>query len=1151
MPERPAICDQDVRRRVTHDLSTTYLVEAGAGTGKTSVLVERYVAGVLDDERGAGDVRRVAAITFTEKAAGELRQRIRERFEQLAAAPGQALETQVVARALDQLDEAPITTIHSFAARLLREFPVQAGVDPAFEQLDGLASELDLARLWDAWVADLAGEGEAPSALRDCFARLLRLGVRLAAVRELAVGAAFAERYDLGPVEPPDAAPDLHAQLETLRGPCARVREHCTSCCTDESDAGFCSSMQLVEACEALLASPPEHLDLLAAALYGLPLKTGKTGPGGAKGNWVDGGKQELLQLYLPLRQAVEALRDQYAGYVTGLVLSAADAFARRAGELQLGLGRLDFTDLLGRLRDLLAGDLRARGALQRRFDYILVDEFQDTDPLQAEIALYLCEDSPRARHWSDVELRPGKLFVVGDPKQSIYRFRRADITLYDEVKALLRAQPEGSAAVVAISQNFRTTPPLVEWVNGVFADAFARDEEEGRQPGYQSVTAYRAPVDGPRVAALVGPEYDTAAGQTEAARRDEARAIAALLQRLHDGEQGRWRVCDRSGRDWPSETQRPVEWRDVAILVRATTHLDTYEHALREAGVPYRVEGGKTYFARREVADLLLCLRAVDDPSDGPAVYGALHSSVFGFSDDDLFLFWSDGGRFDPFATDGRQAGRPEVREALGVLRELHLIRGAVEPHELVSELVRRARAAEFLAATGPGAPQAIANLDKLVERARAFCEAGGGGLSAFLAWARDAGDAAGEQESPGADDDDAVRVLTIHKAKGLEFPVVVLAGGGLTSVRSGGEVRVDRRARRMAIKVKAELPGLGTQDLKPAAYVTLDEREKLMARSEDLRLLYVALTRARDLLVVSCFGRLTTAKNGQASVLLGPLHAALPAPASASTDRADGPLLCLAPAEPRQPNASTAPDIGALIAERRGWAADRAALLRDRSRAAPATSPSGLERVDDDVRAGGAGAPPGRARALALGSAVHAVMERCDLHDEASVTSLATSVAAELGWPDLAARCAELAGACWRSPAVREAASAARTFRELPIGFTLDGVLVTGSVDLLFETADGAWVVVDYKTDRGAAPTVLRERYEPQGAAYALAVEAATGGSVREVVFVAADAGCEVRVPVDDGLRGAARDAVARAAREGRALAPDELGDSAEPGP
>ena len=244
--------------------------------------------------------------------------------------------------------------------------------------------------------------------------------------------------------------------------------------------------------------------------------------------------------------------------------------------------------------------------------------------------------------------LRPGKLFIVGDPKQSIYRFRRADITLYDEVKELLGRQPAGTAALQAISQNFRTTPSLVAWVNEVSPTMFA-DAQQGQQPGYLPVQAYRAPWPGARVAALAGPAYGAEAGQAEAARRDEARAVAALLQGLHD-EAG-WQVCDREAPAWPAETARAVRWGDVAVLVRATTHLDTYEQALREAGVPYRVEGGKTYFARREVADALLCLRAADDPADGPALYGALHSSLFGFSDDELFLFWAAGGRLDLFA--------------------------------------------------------------------------------------------------------------------------------------------------------------------------------------------------------------------------------------------------------------------------------------------------------------------------------------------------------------------------------------------------------------------------------------------------------------------------------------------------------------------
>ncbi len=153
MPAERPVCDQDVRRRVTDDLGTTFLLEAGAGTGKTRVLVDRYVNCVLDPARGTGDVRTVAAITFTEKAAGELRQRIREEFERLAEqAAGDAARAAVIQAALDALDDAPISTIHGFAGRLLREFPVEARVDPAFEQLDALGSDLERGRLWEEWL---------------------------------------------------------------------------------------------------------------------------------------------------------------------------------------------------------------------------------------------------------------------------------------------------------------------------------------------------------------------------------------------------------------------------------------------------------------------------------------------------------------------------------------------------------------------------------------------------------------------------------------------------------------------------------------------------------------------------------------------------------------------------------------------------------------------------------------------------------------------------------------------------------------------------------------------------------------------------------------------------------------------------------------
>ena len=1193
--ERPPL-DKAVRDRVTRELGTTFLLEASAGTGKTHVLVERYVSCVLDPEAGSRDVRRVAAITFTEKAAGELRQRVRERFEQLAGeASPEAPRAALLQQALEALDDAPIHTIHGFAARLLREFPVEAGVDPAFEQLDALAGELEAGRLWETWLAELAGGESGGDEARGRLARLLRAGVRLDTVRDLALGSSgvFGERYDLEPVAAAPPEPDLAAGLSALATPVELLREFCATACSDPGDKGCSGALDLVERCERLMSEPSSAPDELAARLLRLPVKSSAGALGGRQGNWHGGaeGKAELWRRYSALGQAIAALRDSYATFVTGLAVAVADAFSRWAGATQLALGRLDFTDLLGCLRDLLAGDLAARAALQQRFDYVLVDEFQDTDPLQAEIVFYLCEREPVAADWRDVVLEPGKLFVVGDPKQSIYRFRRADIALYDEVKELVQSQPEGAGVVEVIRQNFRTTPALVEWANRVFEDVFGDDAEPGRQPHYVAVEPYRPPAAGPRVAVLLGREYAGrgAGGGAEQARRDEARAVAALLVAMHDGDADSWRVQDRDresredgrertresredgsertrdsredgnertrdSREDGSERTRAPRWSDVALLFRATTGLETYEQALREAGVPYRVEGGKTYFTRREVADALLCLRAADDPGDGPALYGALHSSLFGFSDDELFLFWAAGGVFDVFAA-RQPEGHDAIVTAMATLRELHRRSRECEPHELIAELVRRTRAAEFLAATGLDGGQAIANLEKLAEQARAFASAGGGGIGAFLPWAAEAGDSGGEQESQVDDEADVVHLSTIHKAKGLEYPVVVLVGGARAGGGGGRETVkpiVDRAGRRLAVKFKAELPGGAACDLEPAAYTLLNEREKEMAASELHRLLYVAATRARDRLVVSCFGKLTN-QSGEAAagVLLGGLAGSLPAAgAQPPADETEaGGLIVLPPGEAaRRDGRDVSLDATELLAARDAWCAERAALLERARRPAPATSPSGLEHVDDEVRSGGPGAPPGRTRALALGAAVHRVMELCDLADDSTLASLAAAVAADLGQPDLAERAAELSRACWQAAPVRAAAASPEVHRELSVGALLEGVVVGGAVDLLYRDG-GEWVVVDYKTDRAADAATLLERYAPQGAAYAAAVEAATGGVVREVVFVAAAAGgLPVSVPVDDALRARVAGEVSAALREGRAIRADGLGGAAE---
>ena len=817
MPER-VVCDQDVRDRVTGDLGTTFLLEAGAGTGKTSVLVDRYVQLRARRRAGTGDVRTVAAITFTEKAAGELRQRVREEFEARGRrGRGTAPRRPPIERALDgarrRADQHHPRLRRRACCASSRSRP--ASTPPS-------SSSTRSAPRSSAPVSGRSGSpswppatvrttrprrgtgGACASGSRACFAPACRLDD----VRELAIGpGVFGERYDLDrsgrrPTSP-TWPPAWRARGRRWRA-CARsARRRAATGATRASPPPWSSSRP----CERSSPAPPADLDQLAAALCACRpsdhvrarRRQGQLGRGARRQGRAAGGATR------PRSPVVATCATPTPS--TSPVSPWPSPTRSRAGpgEAQLGLGRLDFTDLLGRLRDLLSARPGARRALQRRFRYLLVDEFQDTDPLQAEIVFFLCEREPQAADWRDVVLEPGKLFVVGDPKQSIYRFRRADIALYDEVKELVAEQPGGTGVVTAIRQNFRTTPAVVAWVNNVFAGVFderQRARAASRATSGSSRTA--RPADGPRVAVLLGPRVRRPqAGETDAARRDEARAVAALLAAC-TGDAERWLVHERRrGEATESRRARRAGATSPSSSAPPPGSRRSSRRCARPACRTASTAARPTSSGARSTTRCSACAPSTTR-SDGPAVYGALHSSLFGFSDDDLVLFWAAGGRFDLFAARAAAGARGGRRRRSACCASCTSAAARAQPHELVGRAAAPCHAREMLAATGAGAPQAIANLDKLVERARAFAGAGGGGLGAFLAWAAEAGDAAGEQESQVDDNGDVVHLLTIHKAKGLEYPDRRArrrrSGGG------GGGARADRRPRRAPPGVKLQ---------------------------------------------------------------------------------------------------------------------------------------------------------------------------------------------------------------------------------------------------------------------------------------------------------------------------------------------------------
>ena len=1148
MSRTPA--DLAARQRIVGDLDRTLFVEAGAGSGKTSSLVGRFVALVLS----GADVASIAAITFTEAAAAELRARIREALEDVVA--GREVRGLVVAAdgpararaALEDLDRATVSTLHAFAQRLLMSAPIEAGLPPRVEVHDEISSALRTDERWGRFVQDLLDDETLEITLRAALS--LDIGLDHLA----AVAAAFNQNWDL--LVDIDLEPDralvvdeaaVAVSIEPLLD-AARQIEHLADSCIDRDD----------KLCRWILDVMPLELAPLQAASadpYTL-LQAARTPPKivrhGRAPNWPDGGKPRVFALW---DDAVAEVQDRLAA-ITDLVLrrlsvevvdhTLREARARRRD------GRLEFHDLLVLARQVLRDDASVRRRMHDRYQHLLIDEFQDTDPIQVELAVRIAADPDHdtSLPWDEVDVAPGRLFFVGDPKQSIYRFRRADIDLF------VRTSDRHPDGATRLDTNFRTVRPIVEFCNQLFGQlithqrASTDDDESGpvAQPDYADLNAWRDPLPadpGPAVVLLGAGEKETTA---DSLRRTEATDIVATLVRAR--EEG-WLVHPED-----EDAPRPCRWGDMAVLLPSRTSLPHLRQALGDADVPHRLETGSLVYATTEVRDLLAICRAIDDPGDEVAVLGALRSPAYGCGDDDL-LRWHQADR--PWSYLGpAHAAAPEPAEDLAVdggpvaaaFADL-LARHRSRPFRSVPELVEavvRERGLKEISLVGGRHRDSWRLYRVVIEHARQFADVDPGGLREFLRWAELQSDdklRATVPVLPEADVD-AVRILTVHGAKGLEFGITAVSGlsGQFPNSTRGAVVRF-RPEGGFDVRMK--------KGLETAQFDSRRTVEDVMDEHEGIRLLYVALTRARDHLVVSLHHKPGSTIRCHAQRIAGAVDGGLLVDPTA-VERDLGRSSC--PDEPGgEPDRRLVPVpvVGgsvtpeALERWERGhgsWTDARQRLLASAA-GGGAISATALSRLlagaasPDDApgeRPEPTTEPWRRGRAgTAVGSAVHAVLQHADLADAsaADVASLAAWQARVEGVPGATPEIEAKARTALASPLVRRAVGSRRWWREVHVGaplaevagaLPLGGVdLFEGFVDLLFEDDDGL-VVVDYKTDAVADTHALStavDRYAPQGAAYAVAVEAVTGRPVAEVHFLFLRASEAVDVVVDDLAR------------------------------
>jgi ATP-dependent helicase/nuclease subunit A len=1071
---RPPVADQAERDRLVTELDRTLFVEAGAGTGKTAAVVSSIVARV----RAGLRMERLVAITFTVAAAGELRVRIREALEEAAASAATGEERVRLADAASQVGRARIETIHAFCSALLRMHPLEAGLPPDFETLVELAADLDVGERFRRWFDSLTPGQSGGEAVRRGLllglrpGRLLELFQRLTDNWDLVEAAHWSAQWA-------PALAEARAVGEDLQG-CIDLLPYCHAPDEDELyrrvDSLRVVAGRLGEAGDedAALAALVELERAPAVGRSGNQRNWGPVGGANActtiKGRMGEVGEQVAQVLGAARAAALTAI----AGELRGLVLSHAEERRRR--------GVVTYHDLLVRARNLVRDHPDVAAALRERFDLIAVDEFQDTDPLQAELALRLCADEDRADvEWRALQLTPGRLCLVGDPKQSIYRFRRADIALYAAVEGnLCAADPRARAR---LSVNFRSGRRIIDVVNAIFGGEaglmWAGGAEAGIQATYVDLAAHAPEVEG-SVSVVGGPVE----GPASVMWRREARATAAIVQRIRDRG---WAVGEGTERGL-----RPCSLDDICILMPSRTNLRNLERELEAAGIRYRLESGSLIIATQEVRDLLNILRTIDDPSDQVALVAALRSPGYGCSDVELVRWKVDGGRWSYQSPGGGR--EPRVAAAMSELRELHERRHEWSVPGLIEEVLSR-RLLRAAAYDGWRPQEAHRRFRFVADQARTLARTGRTTLHDTVDYlerlARDPSYDSVAQEGP--TEEDSVRVMTVHAAKGLEFPIVIVTGLGRKPQNTRPVMVTDHLTGRVELRV--------SDDFTTAGWRELDDREREMEAAERVRLLYVALTRPRDHLVVSLFrgarrgeetdaGRLDTLLHGREDVdVLGDTWRAVDRPRPVA--HADG----ATPEEQRSAEEAWVDRRAELLATLGGLRTQTATGL------AHAEAEEGLAlEAGEDIAA----SRRGRA-ATSLGRAVHAVLQVVDLETGDGIDDLARAQAAAEGIPDRAPEVAELARAAWASEPVRRA-SRLRHWREVPLGAPVDGLLLEGFIDLLYELPDGRLVVVDHKTDavHGAEVDRRMERYRIQGGVYALLLGQVTGREVARIEFV-----------------------------------------------
>lgn len=823
--------DQQARKRILEELNTTFLVEAGAGSGKTTSLVGRLLALI---ESGTAKMEHIAAITFTNKAADEMKERFRIALERKTAdIEGETRER--MEEALANLDQIFIGTIHAFCSSMLRERPIEAGLDPSFEEMDDEMNRAFHDQCWDEYLIQLQEEDS------EALASFTEVGIDVSILKNVYDRVSIFTDLQI-PCEPVHR-PDFNLIRLSLL---PMIEEANRFLPTAEPEKGWDNLQAKLRTANRMLRLSDEQDDMLMLTLakmfdFKLDVKQYK---------WTDKKQAKAISerfhdwQITVLFPFLQSWREYLYPKVIQFVLPALEYCRER----RLQAGKLNFQDLLMYACRLLRDYPEVRAFFAGRYQRLMVDEFQDTDPVQAEMMFLLtgAGDDPNERNWRKLTPKPGSLFLVGDPKQSIYRFRRADISIYNEVKSRIQACGD----VLHLTSNFRSVDAIGDFVNGQFIGKLPVRESEVQAAYVQMETNIPNPKASKKanhgIYALTYPKIP--GGKDAVAAVDAERIAAYIAWACRDGN---LHIQERAGASWVFREVRPS---DFLILTRTRHYLHLYAEELEKRGVAAETVGSSALYPELHTLGQLALYLA--DPSDQVAMLSVLRGPLFGISDKELMAYRVQGNAWSIYRLPEESA--EQDNRVVAACRKLREYAGWVKELPAWAALYRILEDTGLLpySTVQEAGSNRSGTLLKLMERLQrdALIASDWHELTRAISNIRESNGM--ETASLYTGKGQAVRIMNVHKAKGLEAPIVFLACPCGDKDHDADQY-VDRSETEAAgYFLIQQSKGFQKETIaQPVGWESMSVRERAFMHAERDRLLYVAATRAKQMLVVSLY--------------------------------------------------------------------------------------------------------------------------------------------------------------------------------------------------------------------------------------------------------------------------------------------------------